>query len=82
MSTLIRFSAGRNKYDNTPKQLVVDDFDGLVEHMETNRGRKKGSYTYAVQWHLALTTIQSNTNVTHIISWPTILSHARSFRWT
>ena len=43
MSTLIRFSAGRNKYDNTPKQLVVDDFDGLVEHMETNRGRKRGA---------------------------------------
>lgn len=42
MSTLIRFSAGRNKYDNTPEQRVVDDFDGLVEHMETNRGRKKG----------------------------------------
>ena len=42
MSALIRFSAGRNKYDNTPKQMVVDDFSGLVEHMETNRGRKKG----------------------------------------
>jgi hypothetical protein len=42
MSALIRFSAGRNKYDNTPNQMVVDDFRGLVEHMETNRGCKKG----------------------------------------
>ena len=42
MLTSIRFSAGRNKYDNTPKQLVVDDFSDLVEHMETNRGCKKG----------------------------------------
>jgi len=42
MSTLIRFSAGRNKYDNTPKQRFADDFSGLVEYMETNRGCKKG----------------------------------------
>lgn len=44
MSALIRFSAGCNKYDNTPNQLVVDHFSGLVEHMETNRGRKKGEF--------------------------------------
>ena len=44
MSALIRFSAGRNKYDNTPKQLVVDDFSDLVDHMETNRGCKKGEH--------------------------------------
>jgi hypothetical protein len=44
MSSLIRFSAGRNKYDNTPRQGVVDDFGGLVEHMETHRGHKKGEF--------------------------------------
>lgn len=44
MAMPIRFSAGRDTYDNRPKQLVVDDFSGLVEHMETHRGRKKGEF--------------------------------------
>jgi hypothetical protein len=44
MVSPIRFSAGRNTYDNTPKQIEVDSFNGLVEHMETYRGRKKGEF--------------------------------------
>ena len=42
MSALIRFSAGRNKYDNAPRQLEVQDFAGLVKHLESHLGHKKG----------------------------------------
>lgn len=44
MAMPIRFSAGRNTYDNTPKQIEVNSFNGLIEHMETYRGRKKGEF--------------------------------------
>lgn len=42
MKSLIHFSAGRDTYDNRPLQMEVDDFSGLVEHIETHRGAKKG----------------------------------------
>ena len=42
MSLPIRFSAGLNTFDNTPTQVEVSDFAGLVEHMETRRGARKG----------------------------------------
>lgn len=42
MTIPIRFSAGRNTYDNAPRQMEVQDFAGLVEHLESNQGHKKG----------------------------------------
>ena len=42
MKSLICFSAGRDTYDNRPLQMEVDGFSGLVEHVETHRGAKKG----------------------------------------
>ena len=42
MSSGIFFSAGRNMYDNTPLQMELKGFDGMVEYMETHRGQIKG----------------------------------------
>jgi hypothetical protein len=42
MKSLIRFSAGRDTYDNRPLQMEVDGFSSLVEHIETHRSAKKG----------------------------------------
>ncbi len=42
MTAPIRFSAGRNTFDNTPEQMEVSGFDRLVDHLDTHRGQKKG----------------------------------------
>lgn len=42
MISSLRFSAGRDTYDNRPEQLVAPDFSGFVEHLETRRGATKG----------------------------------------
>ena len=42
MKGLIRFSAGRNTFDNRPSQIVGKNFSSLVEYIETHRGAKKG----------------------------------------
>ena len=42
MNSPIHFSAGRDNFDNRPLQMEVDVFSGLVEHIGTHRGAKKG----------------------------------------
>ena len=42
MAGPIRFSAGRDTYDNRPAQLIVEDFGAFVEHIEAHRGTEKG----------------------------------------
>lgn len=38
----IRFSAGRDTFDNRPLQKMVKDFGDLIAHIEAHRGEKKG----------------------------------------
>lgn len=38
----IKFSQGRNKYDNQPAQLEADDFDDFVAQISSNRSTRKG----------------------------------------
>jgi hypothetical protein len=42
MEGAIRFSAGRDTFDNRPSQRVVKDFGGLIAHIEAHRGERKG----------------------------------------
>lgn len=38
----LRFSAGRDTFDNRPLQKAVKDFGDLIGHIEAHRGEKKG----------------------------------------
>ena len=44
MNSPIHFSSGRNTFDNSPSQITGDNFNSLVEHIETRQGAKKGLY--------------------------------------